>query len=71
MEALRPNGHVDDSNEARDTLLMFGGVALMMMGAGLVLTSPIVRRYLGGLNVASLLQTAAPDFERYMKLKAM
>jgi len=69
MEALRVNGH-EESND-RDTLLMFGGVALMMMGAGLVLTSPIIRRYLGGLNIASLLQTAAPDFERYMKLKAM
>jgi len=70
MEMMHSNGN-RDSDEARDTLLMFGGVALMMMGAGLVLTSPIVRRYLGGLNVAGLLQSAAPDFERYLKLKSM
>jgi len=60
-----------DADETRDTLLMFGGVALMMMGAGLVLTSPIVRRYLGGLNLPNLLQAAGPDFERYLKLKSM
>jgi len=60
-----------DADETRDTLLMFGGVALMMMGAGLVLTSPIVRRYLGGLNLLNLLQAAGPDFERYLKLKSM
>lgn len=60
-----------DSDETRDTLLMFGGVALMLLGAGMVLTSPLVRRYLGGVNVGGLLQAAAPDFERYLKLKAM
>jgi len=66
--------HVSDNHEsaeARDTILMFGGAALMMLGAGLILTTPIVRKYLGGLNVANLLQGAAPDFERYLKLKAM
>jgi hypothetical protein len=60
-----------DSEEARDTMLLFGGVALMMLGAGLVLTSPLVRKYLGGINFAGLLQSAAPDFERYLKLKQM
>jgi hypothetical protein len=70
MEMTDTN-HNGDSAETRDTLLIFGGMALMMMGAGLVLTTPVVRRYLGGLNVASLLQNAAPDFERYLKLKAM
>jgi len=60
-----------DNNETRDTLLVFGGLALMMLGAGLVLTTPVVRRYLGGVSVGNLLQTAAPDFERYLKLKAM
>jgi hypothetical protein len=59
------------SDEARDTMLLFGGVALIMLGAGMVLTSPVIRRYLGGVNLAGLLQSAAPDLERYMKLKAM
>ena len=60
-----------DSAETRNTMLLFGGIALMMLGTGLVLTTPAVRRYLGGLNVAGLLQHAAPDFERYLKLKSM
>ena len=67
--AINNSNH--DSDEARDTMLMFGGAALMLMGAGLILTSPIVRKYLGGLNVTNLLHSAAPDLERYLKLKAM
>jgi hypothetical protein len=70
MEVVRAMNNQDDT-EARDTLLMFGGLALMMLGAGLVLTTPTIRRYLGGVSVGSLLQQAAPDFERYLKLKAM
>ena len=59
------------SDEARDTMMLFGGVALILLGAGMVMTSPVVRRYLGGINLAGLLQSAGPDFERYMKLKSM
>lgn len=59
------------SDEARDTMLLFGGVALMMLGAGMVLTSPMIRKYLGGISIAGLLQSAGPDFERYLKLKSM
>jgi len=68
MDAIRAT---DDAVETRETMQLFGGMALMLLGAGLVLTSPVVRRYLGGLNVGNLLQAAAPDFERYLKLKAM
>jgi hypothetical protein len=70
MEILRAadNG---DSQESQTTLMMFGGLALMTLGAGLILTTPIVRKYLGGLDVGKLLQAAGPDFERYMKLKSM
>jgi hypothetical protein len=60
-----------DSHESRDTLMMFGGLALVTLGAGLILTSPIVRKYLGGFDVGKLLQAAGPDFDRYMKLKSM
>ena len=60
-----------DSNESRDTLMMFGGLALVTLGAGLILTSPIVRKYLGGFDVGKLLQAAGPDFDRHMKLKSM
>ena len=65
------DGDTDNGAESRDTMMMFGGLALVLLGTGMILTSPVIRRYLGGLNVGSLLQSAAPDFERYMKLKAM
>jgi len=58
-------------DETRDTLMMFGGMALMLLGAGMIMTSPIIRKMMGGLNFGNLLQTAAPDLERYLKLKAM
>jgi hypothetical protein len=59
--------------ESRDTLFMLSGVALVIFGAGLILSNPIVRRLMaqtgmGGLN---LLQTAVPDLEKYMKLRNM
>lgn len=70
MQAMRAyDDH--DSAEARDTLMMFGGAALMLLGAGLILTSPGIRKYLGGFNIAKIFQTAAPDLERYLRLKAM
>ncbi|HEY6392796.1 MAG TPA: hypothetical protein VIX89_16065 [Bryobacteraceae bacterium] len=60
-----------DSTDSRNTLLMFGGLALVTLGAGMILTSPAVRKYLSGFSVGKLLQAAGPDFERYMKLRAM
>ena len=59
--------------DARDTLFMLGGVAMVIFGAGLILSNPIVRRFLsqagvGGLN---LLSAAVPDLERYLKLRNM
>jgi hypothetical protein len=70
MEIVRAvdNG---DADETLNTLMMFGGLALVTLGAGLILTSPIVRKYLGGFDVGKLLQAAGPDFERYLKLKSM
>ncbi len=70
MEMLRAANN-GDSEDSQTTLMLFGGLALMTLGAGLILTSPIVRKYLGGLDVGNLLQAAGPDFERYMKLKSM
>jgi hypothetical protein len=65
------NGDNHGSDEARDTLFMMGGVALMIFGAGLILSNPLVRRYLGQTNVGGLLTAAIPDVERYLKLRAM
>jgi hypothetical protein len=61
------NGSFND----KDTLYMLGGVALVVFGAGLILTSPIAKRYLGQLGVGDLAQLALPDLDRYLKLRAM
>jgi len=65
--------HVDgqDSNESRDTLFLLGGAAPVVFGAGLILSTPMIRRYLGGGGVGNMVQAAIPDFQRYMKLRSM
>ena len=55
----------------KDTLYMLGGAALILFGTGLILSNPIVRRYLGQLGVGSLMMAAIPDIDRYLKLRAM
>jgi hypothetical protein len=55
----------------KDTLLMLGGVALCVVGAGLILTSPIAKRYMGQLGIGDLAGGIVPDIERYFKLRSM
>jgi len=55
----------------KDTLYMLGGAALILFGTGLILSNPIVRRYLGQLGVGNLMMAAIPDLDRYLKLRAM
>jgi hypothetical protein len=55
----------------KDTLYMLGGVALIVFGAGLILSNPFVRRYMSQIGVGSLAHAAIPDIERYLKLRAM
>jgi hypothetical protein len=57
--------------DGKDTLYMLGGVALMVFGAGLVLSNPFVRRYMSRLGVGDLAQAVIPDVERYLRLRAM
>ncbi len=59
------------TDNGKDTLYMLGGVALMVFGAGLVLSNPSIRRYMSGLGVGNLAQAVMPDVERYFKLRAM
>ena len=66
------NGNGSDSaNETRDTLFLLGGAAMVVFGAGLILSTPMMRRYLGGAGIGNLVQAAVPDLQRYMKLRAM
>ena len=55
----------------RHTLYLLGGVALMIFGAGLIISNPVVRRYMGQLGLGNLTQAALPDVERYLKLRNM
>jgi hypothetical protein len=55
----------------KDTLYMLGGVALVIVGAGLVLTNPMVRRYLGQVGLGNFASAALPDIERYFRLRSM
>jgi hypothetical protein len=59
----------DESN--KDTLFMLGGVALVVVGAGLILTSPIAKKYMGQLGLGYLTGGIVPDIERYFKLRSM
>ena len=68
---IRANRSELESIETRDTLFMLGGLALVLFGAGLVITNPAVKKLLGGANLGGLIQHAIPDFERYMKLRSM
>jgi hypothetical protein len=68
MELQQMNGQ---DTEGRDTLYLLGGAAMILFGAGLILSTPMMRRYLGQMNVGSLVQAAMPDFERYLKLRSM
>ena len=69
MEAVRTNRNGEASD--RDTLLLFGGAACLLLGAGLILSSSLSRRYLGESNAGSLLMAAVPDVQRYLKLTSM
>lgn len=69
MELVEPTTNGNGSD--KDTLYMLGGVALVIFGAGLILSNPFVRRYLAQLGVGNIAQAAMPDIERYLKLRAM
>ena len=55
----------------KSTLYMLGGVAMIVFGAGLILSNPYIRRYMSQLGVGNLAQAVMPDVERYFKLRGM
>ena len=65
------NGPANGQATDKETLYMLGGVALMIFGAGLVLSNPTVRRFIGQMGVGDLAQSALPDVQRYWKLRNM
>ena len=77
MELEKTNG----SSDNKDTLYLMGGVALMVLGAGLVMTNPTVRKTVTAGLAAVLPQLqgklginfseVGTDIQRYMKLRSM
>jgi hypothetical protein len=63
--------HATERDSDRDTLFMLSGIALMVFGAGLILSNPVAQKYLGRLGVPNLAKDALPDIERYLHLRAM
>ena len=61
----------ESSGTDKETLLMLGGVALVIFGVGLVLSNPAVRRYLGQVGLGNFASAALPDLERYFRLRSM
>jgi hypothetical protein len=66
MEATS-NGTAVDKN----TLYLLSGVAMVVFGAGLIVSNPVIRRYLSQLGGGNLAAAAIPDIERYFRLRAM
>jgi hypothetical protein len=60
-----------DESSDKETLMLMSGLALLVFGAGLVLSNRTVRRYLGQAGPGNLVTAAVPDIERYLKLRAM
>ena len=59
------------SDSGKDTLYMMGGVALVVFGAGLILSNPMIRRYMSNFGVGNIATAVMPDVERYFRLRAM
>jgi hypothetical protein len=62
---------MQDNGSDKDTLYILGGAALVLLGAGLLLSNRTVRKALGQFDVGDLLGAAVPDMERYLKLRSM
>ena len=70
--SLEVMNHSENGNETnKETLYMLGGVALVIFGAGLILSNPTIRKQLANLGVGNLASTALPDIEKYFRLRSM
>lgn len=54
-----------------DTLALLGGLALVVFGAGLIISNKTIRQFIGNVRPGDLIGAAIPDFDRYMKLRSM
>jgi hypothetical protein len=65
------DAHDNGKGSDKDTLYLLSGAALILFGAGLILSNPQIRKYLGQVGVGNLVTAALPDFDRYLKLRNM
>ena len=75
------NHNESDDGEARDILCLAGGAALIVLGAGVAMAHPAVRRSVKAAFMALAPDLEAPlragvrgvlpDVERYLKMKGM
>ena len=75
------NNGSDGSSDGKDMLYVAGGLALIVLGAGMIASHPAIRRSLAaGLSsvlpdlkgkFAPDLNALGPDIQRYMKIKSM
>jgi len=45
--------------------------ALVVVGTGMILSNPVVRRYMSQMGFGDVLGNIIPDVERYFKLRSM
>lgn len=78
---MQTENNNNSSSENNETLYLMGGLALMVLGAGLVLSNPTVRNTMSaglasvlpelqgklGVNFADV----GTDIKRYMKIRSM
>ena len=69
--ALELKEHTNGVGTDKDTLYVMGGIALVVFGAGMILSNPLIRRYLGQVGLGNLALASLPDIDRYLKLRAM
>jgi hypothetical protein len=80
MDQNGSNGN-NNSSEGRDILYLMGGLSLMILGAGLVLSNPTVRKTVStGLSLVLPdlqgklvpdMSSLGSDIQRYVKLRSM
>ena len=60
-----------ESYDGKSTMYLFGGLALVVLGTGLIVSHPSIQKYLGQIGLNDLVQAAVSDVERYLKLRSM
>jgi len=69
IEVLKRVEHGDGPD--KETLYLIGGIAMVMLGAGLLLSNSRVREYLSDAGLGKFVAAAIPDLERYFRLRSM